>query len=126
MRTEDEVKKFIDDREALTVTELSYFIYKNRKGANKRIRRWWGYVLDTKNWVKLREYKEKKMAGCDNGKRLMTVDEFSEIYKKDPRFQGKGYRAIFSLLKKAYNFPGSCSTVHRLYNNMKVLNGVIN
>jgi len=73
MKTDEEIKEFIDGREALTQSELSQFIYGSSRSLsnyrpkwgrdydNKSIAKWWGYAIKHKDWGKMREYKKYKM-----------------------------------------------------------------
>lgn len=67
MRTDEEIKKFIDEREVLTRTELSKFIYGYKQLGNSRSLKWWLYVLETKDLTKLKEFaKDKIKAGTNS------------------------------------------------------------
>jgi hypothetical protein len=125
-KTDEEIKKFIDNNEVLTVNELEKFIYNNKRGAMVTINRWWGYVLETKDWVKLREYREKKILDCIKNNTKLAYEKFVEIYNSDIRFKGKGFKSSQKILNEVYGYDVGRSTVQRLYTKMKVSNGVIN
>lgn len=62
MKQDWEIKKFIDENEVLTQSELRIFMYGYRNGKfPTRFLEWWTYVLETKDWVKMKQHKENKI-----------------------------------------------------------------
>ena len=96
MKTDAEIKEFIDGREALTKCELMRFMYlgfvKNQGCMTRpQAKRWWFYVLETKKWEVLKEYKKEKM--------LLTAVNTGESNKKrhranDKKRRGKKYNRL--------------------------------
>ena len=125
MKSDEEIKEFIDNKEALTATELTKFIYpdwnKNsiKKGMSQkyRVAKWWEYVLNTKNWEKLREYKEQKIT--NGNKNIERFNRFREIYLTDPRFREIGRRRASKLIKRIYGFDIPVSTMERYLKAIK-------
>ncbi len=111
LKSDEEIKDFIDSRKALTKRELSVFIY-GQKSGNPRVDKFWGYVLETKNWKDLKEYQRKK-------NRLDIFENFKKIYKKDKRLQENGIKNITKLLKEIYNIKLSYSTLSKYLNILR-------
>lgn len=107
MKTDKEIKDWIDSQEVLTMMELYHFVCpwtkRNRPGKQerKRINDYWGYVLETKDWGKLREYRNKKI---NRGSfKQDNFDKFKEIYSSDKRIREAGKRKTKTLLNEVYN-----------------------
>jgi hypothetical protein len=108
MKTDSEIKEFIDSKEAITKSELCVFIYGYSGGSvhNKKssmLNKFWDYVLETKDWKKQREHKEKKL-------KLDKFPAFKKIYKNDKRIRELGSTSAIKLLKIIYNMHVSRST----------------
>lgn len=111
MKTDEEIKKWIDERNVLTKIELSKFIlgYKRVYDRDKRLNHWWSYVLETKDWNALRKYKEEKInhsVGMNEHYR-----RFKEIYQSDLRLNGAGIKLTTRILNNIYNFNLSKTTI---------------
>ena len=99
MKTDAEIKEWIDSREAFTQNELSKFIHGYKINNNKLTRKWWAYVLETKDWTALKDYRNKK-------NRLDYFERFYKIYKKDKRLQECGCRKAKKILKElVFDYP---------------------
>lgn len=109
MKNDDTIKKFIDNKEVLTKSELSLFIYNYVKTTAAKVRIWWIYVEDTKDLKKMREYQKQK--STKNG--INKLKKFKEIYAKDKRIQEYGLRKTLQLLKNIYNYKISISTLSK-------------
>lgn len=108
MKSEQEIKDFIDSKEALTFNELQRFVKGGITGTSSKLeRRMWGYVLATKDCKTLREYKLK---GRTHNIEL-SFDEFNKIYNKDERFQKYGRCRIRKLLIEQYKKTVSSTTI---------------
>lgn len=102
MKTDQEIKDFIDNREVLTRGEIAEFIYgrKNKHSTSSpRINKYWLYVLQTKNMLKLREYAERKIR---IGNHRGDAERIRTIIAEDERFNC-GSRKAFKLMKDIYN-----------------------
>ena len=120
MRTDEEIKEWIDSREALTKNELYEFKRGHKRYGgrdNVWLKKWWDYVLKTKDWEKLREYREHKIenwnVNTDKYKR------FHEIIEEDKRLLVFGSRYLKKWLKKHYNLELARSTIQRYKNVYK-------
>ena len=99
MKSEQEIKDFIDSKEALTFNELQRFVKGRTTGNPSELeRRMWSYVLATKDCKTLREYKLKVYTHNIE----LSFDEFNKIYNKDERFQKYGRRRIRKLLMRRW------------------------
>ena len=127
MKTDAEIKEFIDGREALTIREVNIFLHPNWNNASiskslsckssGKLRRWWQYVLETKEWQKLREHKEYKINNANQkGERF---DKFRKIYQSDQRMQEFGKRRIRNLLIKVYDLDIPLATLGRYIKELK-------
>lgn len=109
MKSEAEIKDYIDSRKVLSKIELSKFIY-GYKNAHYKTEKWWLYVLHTKNLVKL--YKEKQ-------KRIYTScihkdkERILELLRTDERLKNAGDRNRVKYLKQFYNIEISRPTLQR-------------
>ena len=116
MKSDQEIKCWIDNREVLTRAELANLIcnhnLKTTRMESPTIRRWWDYILKTKDSIKLREYAEYKIKDKQRGK-FKKFDEFKEIYLKDERLKTTGKRAGARLLKNVYNIVISPNAYQR-------------
>ena len=98
--------------------ELTNFMYGSWKDS-PRLKRWWVYVLETKDWVKLREYKEHKIntrAGTDHQPKLL------ELAKQDKRLTEFGKRKLKTFLKEYYDMEISLSTAQRFLKTIRGTN----
>ena len=125
MKTDAEIKEFIDGREVLTQTDLTRFIYpiwnenSIKKGMSQkyRVKGWWQYVLETKEWQKLRENKEYKQR--TNNLKVERFNKFRKIYQSDQRMQEFGKRRIRNLLIKVYDLDIPLATLGRYIKDLK-------
>ncbi len=111
MKSEEEIKDFIDSKEALTFTELQKFIRGYNSGKIMRLEnKMWDYVLATKDCKILRNYKIKRLT--NNAE--LSFDEFNQIYNKDERFRKYGRKRIKKLLEEQYqkNIGGTLITIY--------------
>ena len=112
MKTDEEIKEFIDNRDVLTKSDIARFMYGNKESTS-RVNRWWDYVLETKDWGKLKKLREDKIynnCGQLNKERYI---EFKKIYKKDKRLHTMGKISIQRLLNNGYDFHIPLSTIQR-------------
>lgn len=114
MRNEEEIKKFIDEKEVLTMLELAMFVYERpeRNTKKTKILKWWGYVLETKDWKKLKEYNINKQTKHHEER----FKKFREIYIKDERMK-QGQRKQRKLLNDVYGLSYSGATISK-YNQI--------
>lgn len=110
MKTNEEIKKFIDSKTVLTKSELCIFFYgeDRHSGLTPRLQKWWDYVLETKNLVALKLYREQKIRNFPNE----NFFKFRDLYLKDKRFQIFGTRKLQRLLKEVYNLNFTRNTIH--------------
>lgn len=122
MKTDKEIKEFIDSREVLTQNELSHFMYghscpvityaKNGKEYQNKIMGWWGYVLKTKDWGKLRKYKKSHTIGFGRyshfHKDKKIIEKIVKKYFGNKRLTLSDVR---ELLKEKYNIAVSAHTL---------------
>jgi hypothetical protein len=109
MKCDNEIKQWIDEREVLTKNELSRYMFNCRTHGNQRLRSWWNYVLETKDWAKLKEYNELK----NRKGQPERFKKFVEIYNNDSRFAKLGKRYTMRLLLELYDFKLSLATAGR-------------
>ena len=118
-RTDEEIKAWIDAREALTAKELMRFMYFIPEGqklishTHSGMMKWWKYVLATKNWEKLNEYRENKIKHSGDEK----FKKYQEIYGKDERIRKAGVNKRQEILDRIYKFHLSLSTLSK-YNSI--------
>ncbi len=102
MKSEKEIKDWIDSKKVLTKVELTGFLYgedKKRTYTNTTVTiRYWGYVLRTKNMKKLREYRDERIK---EGNHRKDCNFLRDIIKKDERFRC-GSRKAVKLMKDVY------------------------
>jgi len=124
MKTDTEIKEFIDDREALTQSDLVRFMY-NKTGRittgsvflKNRCREWWDYVLETKDWIKLKEYKEDILK--NGNKKVERLEQVRKIYQTDKRLQEFGKRRIRNLLIEVYDLDIPLPSLARYIKELK-------
>ena len=123
-KSDFEIKEFIDNREVLTQSDLIRFMY-NKTGRitngtpflKNRVKRWWDYVLGTKDWVKLKEYREHIInTGNKKGER---IDKVRKIYQTDKRLQEFGKRRIRNLLIEVYDLDIPLPSLARYIKELK-------
>lgn len=104
MKTDKEIRDFIDSKEVLTQRELNEFIYGYWKTVipGTTIYKYWQYVLQTKDWKKLRNYRENKI-NFTNFK-MENFNKYKEIYEKDSRIRERGSRYAQRILEQVYKF----------------------
>lgn len=112
MKTDEEIKDFIDSREVLTRIELVEFIYgqknKRHKTAFPKVQKYWLYVLQTKDMVKLRKYAEEKIR---IGNHRKDAERIRTIIAEDERFNC-GSKKASKLMNDIYNIRISRSIVN--------------
>ena len=111
--TDEEIKNFIDSRDVLTVQELYRFVFPDQKTKYGKIEgklvRWWEYVLKTKDWKLLREYREKKInEGNFNHK---NFNKYKDIHEKDTRVRESGTRRTQAILREVYDLKLARSVI---------------
>ena len=112
MKTDTEIKEWIDSKEVFTLTELSKFIFgssqplitkreESEEGiwVNKPLYKWWGYSLKNKNLAKMKSYKKYKMRPKDSlwHKNKSTIEG---VIRENKELSG---REIKTLLEGKYN-----------------------
>jgi len=108
MKSDSEIKQWIDERGAMTQAELGRFIYETTHYTRStRTEKWWGYVLSTKNFAKLRQYRVDKINSRFNTE---LFDKIKGIYLKDKRLQGVGHKLGKKLLRQLYGVEVARST----------------
>ncbi len=70
------------------------------KGNNSTIRIWWDYVLRTKDWKKLKEYRIKKE--LEGGFKVDLFNSYKSAYLKDNRISSNGTRVAQRILLNIY------------------------
>jgi hypothetical protein len=116
-KTDKEIIDWIDSKEVLTQNELMRFMYNSTHNGggmpgSGRWRKFWQYVLETKDWVKLREYRDAKMK-VDWYSNNHNYQLFKKAYGNDPRFKGIGKRKAKRLFEDIYKIKLSISTIGR-------------
>ena len=111
MKSNEEIISFIDSKEAITERELKLFMYGYCSGRKKAtFHKYWNYVLNTKDWKKLKEYAKYKE--YDNGK-FDKRNKYFELQKSDVRLQTLGSKEQSKLLKRIYNLDYNRQTIRR-------------
>ncbi len=119
LKTDDEIKQFIDAHEVITRNELSRFIYGYKDSTNRRrLQRWWEYVLKTKDWLKLQSHAEAKINHTYITRE--RYNQFKKIYLEDPRLVGK--RTSKTILKEVYGVDLSISAISRYLKKIRIEN----
>lgn len=112
MKSDDEIQEWIDRRDVTTQRELMTFIYGYYSGKrHKLFCKWWLYVIETKDLVKLNEYRESRINVAFNVK---LFERIKEIYNKDPRIKEVGVKSGTKLLNSLYGITIPKST-YRTY-----------
>lgn len=107
-KTDEEIREFIDSREALTQQELAAFMWRLKRIKNSpKFVKHWNYVLETKDWERLKSYREEKIT-CNRTKEHYL--EFLDIVRKDSRCRGK--RTTHKICK-LHGLNLSLSTIQR-------------
>ena len=109
LRSEAEIKEFIDSRKVLSKIELGKFIY-GYKNTHQKTDEWWLYVLQTKNLEKLYKEKQKRInTSCihKDKKRIL------ELLKTDERLKNSGTRNQVKYLQQFYNISTNRVTLTR-------------
>jgi len=118
LRTDKEIKDFIDSKEALTQKELSMFIYGyNSKTNSNKTLRYWDYVLATKDLVKLKQHKISREHHTDILDPI--IERIQGIYRTDCRFNSLGHKSAFKLFKKIYGIDCCESTFRKYHKKVK-------
>ena len=101
MKSDGEIKQWIDSKAVLTYNELSRFIYGYKGGTPNIVNKYWGYVLQTKKWDKIKEYQTSKI---NNGQlNVNRFEKIKEIMKTDKRIREAGCKTGSKLLKTLYD-----------------------
>jgi len=121
LKTDTEIKDWIDEREVLTQSELSMFIYGYKKAS---CHRHWDYVLETKNIKSLKEYKNYVYAN----RPLMThrhKEIICDILKVNSGVIKKwGARRIVKWFKEIYNIDVGRTTIKKYRNLLGISNPI--
>ena len=108
----------------MTQSDLIRFVY-DKTGrlaggflfSRNKLRGWWDYVLETKDWIKLKEYKENII---NNGnKKVERLDKVRKIYQTDKRLQEFGKRRIRNLLIEVYDLDIPLPSLARYIKELK-------
>lgn len=126
MKTDQEIKEFIDGREVLIRRDLVKFMYRKYNGGclhSKRLIKFWNYVLKTKSWEDLRKYQDKRNRSGGNKKgdkyKRIKFDKYCEIYKKDKRLEEFGLNRATKLLENIYGLKLSPIAVYHYKKEIK-------
>jgi len=111
MKSDDEIKEWIDSREVVTQTELWKFIYGYSKGDYTPIfTKWWLYVIEYKDLSKLKNYANQKIK--DGRFNHELFNKVKSVYDSDARLRDLGYRLGARLLKNVYGIEIAKTTYH--------------
>lgn len=118
MKSDNEIKEWIDSREVMTMRELAAFLYGkgNRSTGNPRFLLWWGYVLQTKNLTDLKLHRERKII-TQGGWGMVSperVQRAREIILSDPRLLASGYKRGLRILENVYGIKMSITTYKKI------------
>lgn len=119
MKSESEIKEFIDSREVLTKYELVQFIYgeRNRGELKANItRKFWEYTLATKDWKSLKKYQQLRIR---IGGRPDFISKLTKISKSDKRLLEFGRYKLTQLLKDQYNITISRATAGKFIKQIR-------
>lgn len=118
MKTDKEIKEWIDGREAVCKTELQRFIYGYVTGRySTKLMEWWGYVLNTKNWETLKSHPKLKQLNANRNMELFN--RVKDIWNNDPRMKTVGYRTVKKYLQNIYQIDIPSTTTHRYIQEFK-------
>lgn len=117
MKTDQEIIDFIDSREVLTRNELGRFIYGYKKSNMEKVKRYWLYVIQKKDLVKLKEYACSKTTHKDITNPIL--ERVKEVYATDPRFKDIGGKSAYKLFKKLYGIDCTLRTFQRYHAKVK-------
>jgi len=120
MKTDNEIKEWIDSREVVTQTELIKFMYGYYTGVRKqKFTEWWAYIIETKDLVKLRQYStDKQLRGNRN---MELFNKVKSVYTEDPRLQQSGCKSGIKLLKTIYGIEVALTTYKAYLKQIKTL-----
>jgi len=118
MPTDTEIKQYIDSREALSKNDLSKFIYGYpRATTTTLVNKYWLYVIETKDLMKLKKYAYDKEQHKD---RLDPIlERIAGIYRTDPRFNSLGGKASYKLFKRLYGVDCAERTFQNYHKKVK-------
>lgn len=117
IKTDPEIKQWIDSREVVTKSELSQFIYGYNSTNTQKVNRYWLYVLDTKDLAKLKKYAYDKETHND---RLNPIlERIAGIYRTDPRFNSLGGKASYKLFNRLYGVDCNERTFQKYHKKVK-------
>jgi len=122
MRTDAEIKQWIDERGVLTQSELGKHIYGSHQAfinRNKSLIRWWGYVLETKNVKLIKEYQKSRIEKSQRGRFRNDKEKICEIIRSNPKL---GYDRMGKLLNGEYDIKVCTDTVKRYYRLLGIKN----
>lgn len=119
MKTDQEIKDWIDEREVFCKKELIIFMFNKNNGGrlhNKRFIGFWDYVLETKDWGKLKKYIRHKNFGSNGAKKgdkyyRKKFKKFEEVYKSDKRLAEMGCVRTSNFLNAFYNLELNPATI---------------
>lgn len=115
--TDEEIKSWIDSKQAVTKRELSIFIRGYYSGRNSpAMNKWLNYIYQTKNWLDIKKYTKEKIHN-----RNPHFDKIKDIYTKDPRLQNSGYKKGTKILNNIYNIPVTAGCYHHIHKQLKTL-----
>lgn len=112
MKSEAEIKRYIDSRKVLTKNELGRFIY-GYKNNTVLTEKWWIYVLQTKDLKELYNEKQRriKYENKKHNKSHKDKQRILELLKKDIRLKNAGTRKQTEYLLRFYNIKVSRRTL---------------
>lgn len=110
MKSEAEIKRYIDSRKVLTKNELGRFIY-GYKNNTVLTEKWWIYVLQTKDLKELYNEKQRRIKYKNHNKSHKDKQRILELLKKDIRLKNAGTRKQTEYLLRFYNIKVSRRTL---------------
>ena len=120
LKTDQEIKEFIDSKEVLSKNDLGRFVYGHKASSNSVINRHWLYVIQTKDLIKLKKYAYDKEQHKD---RLDPIlERIAGIYRTDPRFNSIGGKSAYKLFKRLYGVDCTERTFQKYHKQVKCIN----
>lgn len=118
MKSDPEIKEWIDSKEALTKNELGKFIYGYKASTvSPKVEKYWLYVIETKDLMKLKKYAYDKEQHKD---RLDPIlERIAGIYRTDPRFNSIGGKSAYKLFKRLYGVDCKERTFQKYHKKVK-------
>ena len=108
MKTDTEIKDWIDKQKVLTKRELNKFVYGHTAIHTARVDRLWLYVIATKNLYKLKKHKEKRIKEYNTSP---NYEIFKKLFKKDMRLRN-GSKSAKKILKNVYDIEMPRTSIH--------------